>query len=266
MKDRLDAILHARGLATSRAQAQALVLAGQVAVAGAVVTKAGTRIADDAEIVVTALPRYVSRGGDKLETALRGFAWDVTGALALDLGASTGGFSDCLLQHGAARVAAVDVGYGQLHPRIRGDDRVTVLERLNARALVAAALPFTPDLLVADVSFISLTLVLESAIATLARPWRALVLVKPQFEAGRDQVDRGGVIRDPTLRAAAIERVARYAGGLGAVAIGALDTGHPGPAGNHEYLLALASADHTAADDGHRRDPSDIARDAVSAA
>jgi 23S rRNA (cytidine1920-2'-O)/16S rRNA (cytidine1409-2'-O)-methyltransferase len=265
MADRLDVILHERGLAVSRAQAQALIMAGEVRVGGSVVTKAGTRVAADVEIAVAARPRFVSRGGDKLLTALEGFDWDVAGAMALDVGASTGGFTDCLLQRGAARVIALDVGYAQLHDRVRRDPRVTVMERVNARELTPAMLPYAPDLLVSDVSFISLTLVLGPAIAALRRPWRALVLVKPQFEAGREQIARGGVVHDPAVRAAAIERVARYASDLGAVPLGALDTGHPGPAGNHEYLLALSSDDHEAARDRPPRDPGELARSAIDA-
>jgi 23S rRNA (cytidine1920-2'-O)/16S rRNA (cytidine1409-2'-O)-methyltransferase len=263
VSERLDVVVHARGLAASRAQAQALIMAGKVRVAGEVVSKAGTRVRDDAAIEVAQPPRYVSRGGDKLATALERFAWDVVGASALDVGASTGGFTDCLLQHGAERVIALDVGYAQLHDRVRRDPRVTVLERVNARELTAGLLPYTADLLVADVSFISLALVLGPAIGTLAPSWRALVLVKPQFEAGREEIARGGVVHDPEVRRAAVERIARYACDLGAVALGAVDTGHPGPAGNHEYLLALCSANHEIARDRPPTDIADIARAAV---
>ena len=157
-----------RGLVDTRGRAQGLVMAGQVRVDGQVVTKAGTRVADDAAIEVAAPPPYVSRAGAKLATALDAFGWQVDGARALDLGASTGGFTDCLLQRGAAAVIAVDVGYGQLHDRLRTDPRVTVLERTNARDLAGADLPYRPDLVVADVSFISLTLVLGPALALAA--------------------------------------------------------------------------------------------------
>ena len=255
--------LVARGLVESRGRAQGLVMAGKVWVDGQVVTKAGTRVADDAAIEVAAPPPYVSRAGAKLATALDTFGWQVEGARALDLGASTGGFTDCLLQRGAAAVIALDVGYGQLHARLRADPRVTVLERTNARDLAPGDLPYAPDLVVADVSFISLTLVLGPALALAAAPWRALVLVKPQFEAGREQVAKGGVVRDPAVRAAAIERVARYACDLGGVPIGAVDSGHPGPAGNHEYVLAIVSKDHDAALQRPDPDPAALGRAAV---
>jgi 23S rRNA (cytidine1920-2'-O)/16S rRNA (cytidine1409-2'-O)-methyltransferase len=238
-------------------------MAGEVRVDGEVVTKAGTRVSDDATIEVTTPPPYVSRAGAKLATALDAFGWQVEGAQALDLGASTGGFTDCLLQRGAAAVIAVDVGYGQLHSRLRADPRVTVLERTNARDLAEGDLPYRPDLVVADVSFISLTLVLGPALSLAASPWRALVLVKPQFEAGRDQVAKGGVVRDPAVRAAAVERVARYACDLGGVPIGAVDSGHPGPAGNHEYVLAIVSNDHDAALHRSALDPAALGRAAV---
>lgn len=256
-------VLVARGLVESRGRAQGLVMAGHVRVDGRVVTKAGTRVADDAAVEVDAPAPYVSRAGAKLAAGLDAFGWDVTGARALDVGASTGGFTDCLLQRGAEAVIAVDVGYGQLHDRLRQDARVTVLERTNARELAPADLPFPPDLVVADVSFISLTLVLGPALACAAAPWRALVLVKPQFEAGREQVPKGGVVRDAAVRAGAVERVARYACELGGVPLGAVDSGHPGPAGNHEYLLAIVSADHDAALQRPAPDPVELARAAV---
>src|SRR3954470_16988539 len=197
---RLDAELVERGLAENRSRAQALVMAGRVTVGGRIVDKAGAAVADDAAIAVTERPRYVSRGGDKLETGLHRWRVDVTGERCLDLGASTGGFSDCLLQHGAAEVVALDVGRGQLHQRLRADARVHPLERLNARDLTPAMLPYRPSLITADVAFISLRLVLPPALACAASQWRALVLVKPQFEAGRAQ-SRGGVVRDPAVRA-----------------------------------------------------------------
>jgi 23S rRNA (cytidine1920-2'-O)/16S rRNA (cytidine1409-2'-O)-methyltransferase len=180
----------------------------------------------------------------------------------LDVGASTGGFTDCLLQRGAARVIAVDVGYGQLDHRLREDPRVTVMERTNARTLVSDTLAFAPDLIVADVSFISLRHVLGPAIACARAPWRAIVLVKPQFEAQPDAVGKGGVVRDPAVRRQAIASVARYASDLGAVPLEARDSGHPGPAGNHEYPFALVSQDHPLARDADP-DPERIAKDAV---
>jgi len=258
-------VLVARGLVETRGRAQGLVMGGHVRVDGRVVTKAGTRVADDASVEVAEQAPYVSRAGGKLATGLDAFGWDVAGAHALDVGASTGGFTDCLLQRGAAAVIALDVGYGQLHERVRTDPRVTVLERTNARDLTVEQLPFRPDLVVADVSFISLTLVLGAALAAAMAPWRALVLVKPQFEAGREQVPKGGVVRDPAVRAGAVERVARYACDLGGVPLGAVDSGHPGPAGNHEYLLAIVSPDHDAAFQRPAPDPAALAREAVGA-
>ncbi len=232
MRKRLDVLLVERGLAESRAQAQALVLAGLVPG----FSKPGQPVHEDAELSVERGQRYVSRGGDKLENALRAFSVDPAGRDCLDLGASTGGFTDCLLQHGAARVAAVDVGYGQLHPRLRADPRVVVLERVNARGL--EALPFAPGLVVCDVSFISVRTALPPALR-LARPgWEALVLVKPQFEAGRAEVGRG-VVRDPAVRARVAREVAEAALGWEAQVVGVADSGVPGPKGNRELFLRL---------------------------
>ena len=192
-KKRLDVVLVERGLAESREQAKALVMAGLVPG----YDKPGQQVGDDATLTVERPPRFVSRGGEKLAHALDALGVDPSGKDCLDLGASTGGFTDCLLQRGAARVIALDVGYGQLHPRLRDDDRVTVLERVNARHL--DALPFPPELITCDVSFISATRVLPPAIALAAPGWEALVLVKPQFEAGRADVPKG-VVRDPGVR------------------------------------------------------------------
>jgi 23S rRNA (cytidine1920-2'-O)/16S rRNA (cytidine1409-2'-O)-methyltransferase len=246
-KPRLDALLVERGLVATRSRAQSLIMAGRVTVDGAPVTKAGTPTAPDAELAVVASARYVSRGGEKLETGLRTFAVDPTGLRCLDVGSSTGGFTDCLLQHGAAAVAAVDVGRHQLHERLRGDPRVTVLEGMNARTLEPGRLPFAPALITADVSFISLRLVLPAAIACAEPGWRAVVLVKPQFEAGRDQV-RKGVVRDPEVRRRVLQGFAQFvaAGGLGspAAVLGVCDSSLPGPAGNREYLMDLVAAEH----------------------
>jgi 23S rRNA (cytidine1920-2'-O)/16S rRNA (cytidine1409-2'-O)-methyltransferase len=195
-----------RGLAESRAQAQALVLAGLVPG----YEKPGQQVAEDALIEVERPPRFVSRGGEKLAHALMALAVDPAGRDCLDLGASTGGFTDCLLQSGARRVLALDVGYGQLHPRLRADPRVTVLERVNARSLTA--LPFAPELITCDVSFISAATVLPPAIALAAPGWEALVLVKPQFEAGRADAPKG-VVRDPDVHRRVLER--RQRGGVG---------------------------------------------------
>jgi 23S rRNA (cytidine1920-2'-O)/16S rRNA (cytidine1409-2'-O)-methyltransferase len=198
-KRRLDALLVERGLVETRSLAQALVMAGRVHVDGAPVTKAGAATAETAAVEVVAPPRFVSRGGEKLESALAAFGVEPAGERCLDVGASTGGFTDCLLQHGAAEVVALDVGRHQLHERLRSDPRVTVLDGINARSLDCAALPFRPGLVTADVSFISLRLVLPAVLACAEDPWRALVLVKPQFEAGRGDVKRG-VVRDPEVR------------------------------------------------------------------
>jgi 23S rRNA (cytidine1920-2'-O)/16S rRNA (cytidine1409-2'-O)-methyltransferase len=235
-KKRLDVLLVERGLAASRAQAQALVLAGLVPGH----SKAGERLDEDVELSVEQPPRYVSRGGEKLAHALAAFDVDVTGADCLDVGASTGGFTDCLLQHGAARVIALDVGYGQLHPRIRNDPRVTVLERTNARGV--ASLPFAPGLVVCDVSFISTRLVLPPTLALAAPRWQALVLVKPQFEAGRTEAPRG-VVRAPAVRRRVLLEAIDFALRLGARTAGVVDSGLPGPKGNREFFLHLVQAD-----------------------
>ena len=242
MKKRLDVLLVERGLAESRAQAQALVLAGLVPGH----SKAGEQVEEGADLVVERPPRFVSRGGEKLENALDALAIDVTGASCLDVGASTGGFTDCLLQRGAARVVALDVGHGQLHPRIRNDARVTVLERTNARGL--DALPFAPDLVTCDVSFISVRTALPPVLSLAAPGWRALVLVKPQFEAGRAEVQKG-VVRDPDVRRRVLREISEATPGWGAQAAGVVDSGLPGPKGNREFFLYLVQADDPAIPD-----------------
>ena len=232
MKKRLDVLLVERGLAESRSQAQALVLAGLVPGHA----KAGEQVDESAELTVTAPPPYVSRGGEKLAHALNAFGVDPAGLDCLDVGASTGGFTDVLLQRGAARVIALDVGYGQLHPRLRDDPRVVVLERLNAREL--RELPFAPQLVTCDVSFISVRTALPPALALAAPGWRALVLVKPQFEAGRGEVPRG-VVRDAAVWRRVLLGVARAAPEWGAQVAGVVDSGLPGPKGNREFFLNL---------------------------
>jgi 23S rRNA (cytidine1920-2'-O)/16S rRNA (cytidine1409-2'-O)-methyltransferase len=240
VRKRLDVLLVERGLAESRAQAQALVMAGLVPG----YAKAGQQVDEAAELVVKTTPRYVSRGGDKLAHALDELGVDVAGRNALDVGASTGGFTDVLLQRGAARVIALDVGRGQLHARLRGDPRVTVLERTNAREL--ESLPYAPDLVTCDVSFISVRTALPPALR-LARPgWEALVLVKPQFEAGREEVGKGGVIRDPEVHRRLLREIAEAALAWRAETVGVVDSGLPGPKGNREFFLHLV----------HREDPS----------
>jgi len=232
MKKRLDVVLVERGLAESRAQAQAIVLAGLVAGHD----KPGTQVEDDVELKVARPPRFVSRGGEKLAHGLAELRVDPAGRECLDVGASTGGFTDCLLQAGAARVIALDVGYGQLHPRLRGDARVIVLERTNARNVTS--LPFAPDLVVCDVSFISARTALPPVLRLAAPGWEAVVLVKPQFEAGRGQAQKG-VVRDPETHRAVLRAVAEAALAWPARTVGVVDSGLPGPKGNREFFLHL---------------------------
>jgi 23S rRNA (cytidine1920-2'-O)/16S rRNA (cytidine1409-2'-O)-methyltransferase len=236
-RKRLDVLLVERGLAESRAQAQALVMAGLVPGH----SKAGELVDEDAPLEVEAPPPYVSRAGHKLAHALDAFGIDPSGLDCLDVGASTGGFTDVLLQRGAARVIALDVGYGQLHAKLRNDPRVTVMERVNARGLTE--LPFAPQLVTCDVSFISVRLALPPALRLAAPGWQALVLVKPQFEAGRADVPKG-VVHDPLVRARAVREVAEALLASGAQPLGVVDSGLPGPKGNHEFVLHLVHADH----------------------
>lgn len=238
-KARIDQLLVARGLAPSRARAQAVVLAGEVFVAGARVDKAGTLVDADAAVEVRAPDHpYVSRGGVKLEGALASFGLDVAGLRCVDLGASTGGFTDCLLQRAAARVVAVDVGYGQLAHRLRVDPRVVVMERTNARTLDAAAVGGPADLVVVDASFIGLAKLLP-AIARCTRAGGHLVaLIKPQFEVGREQASRGkGVVRDASVREDAIEAAARAVVEAGFDIVARADSVLPGPKGNREAFV-----------------------------
>jgi 23S rRNA (cytidine1920-2'-O)/16S rRNA (cytidine1409-2'-O)-methyltransferase len=233
---RLDAELVRRGLAPSRSQAQEAVNAGRVSVAGITATKAGSLVAPDAPVELSGPGRpFVSRAGGKLAAALDRFAIDPGDRDCLDAGASTGGFTDCLLQRGAARVIAVDVGYGQLAWSLRTDPRVTVMERTNVRDLAPSMLPFIPTLVVADLSFISLRLALP-ALARLAAPGAAfVVLVKPQFEAGRAEVGRGGVVRDPGVWQSALADVVTTARSLALEPVNVMASPLPGPAGNVEF-------------------------------
>jgi len=233
MRKRLDVLLVERGLAESRAQAQAMILAGLVPGH----SKAGEQVDEGAELAVERGPRFVSRGGEKLDHALDAFGVDPAGRDCLDVGASTGGFTDVLLQRGAARVIAIDVGYGQLHPRLRGDGRVTVLERVNARGL--GELPFPPELVVCDVSFISLAKALPPALRLAAPGWEAVVLVKPQFEAGRAEIGKGGVVTSRETRTRVVREAAEAALGWDAETLGVVDSGLPGPKGNRELFLHL---------------------------
>ncbi len=220
MKKRLDVLLVERGLADSRVQAQALVLAGRVPG----YDKPGTQVDEGAPVEVESPPRFVSRGGEKLAHALDVFEVDPKGRDCLDIGASTGGFTDVLLQRGAARVVALDVGYGQLHEKVRRDAR---------------ELPFAPELVVCDVSFISARLVLPPVLALARRAWEAVVLVKPQFEAGRAEVGKGGVVRDVEVRRRVVREIAVAAVAWGGETVGVVDSGLPGPKGNREVFLHL---------------------------
>ena len=239
-KKRLDVLLVERGLAETREKAQALIIAGEVTVDGRVVDKAGTSVAPESELAVSQGLRYVGRGGLKLEHALAALGVNAAGKVAVDVGASTGGFTDCLLQHGALRVYAVDVGYGQLDWRLRTDPRVITIDRTNIRYL--AQLPELVDLATVDVSFISLGLVLP-AIGRLLKPGgRVVALVKPQFEAGRRQVGKGGVVRDPAVHKEVLRRLAAWAQREGWAVRGATPSPILGPAGNREFFFLLARA------------------------
>jgi 23S rRNA (cytidine1920-2'-O)/16S rRNA (cytidine1409-2'-O)-methyltransferase len=237
LKKRLDVLLVERGLAESRAQAQALLLAGLVPGHD----KPGEQVEEDAELTVDRPPPYVSRGGEKLAHGLEALGVDPAGLDCVDVGASTGGFTDVLLQRGAKRVIALDVGYGQLHPRLRADPRVTVLERTNSRTLTE--LPFPPQIAACDVSFISVRLALPPVLRLCTPGWQAVVLVKPQFEAGRGDVGKGGVVRDREVRRRVVREVAEAALGWGASVRGVVDSGLPGPKGNRETFLHLVNSE-----------------------
>lgn len=237
-KERIDVLLVERGIAESRAKAQALVLAGQVVVGDQRVDKPGQQVPVEADIRLKGevLP-YVSRGGLKLKGAIDKFGLVVRGKVAADIGASTGGFTDCLLQEGAVRVHAIDVGYGQLHEKLRTDPRVRSRERVNARYLTAEDLPEKVGVVVIDVSFISLTQVLPSVLQYLEAGGLLIALVKPQFEVGREGIGKGGVVKDAALRQAAIDGVVAFAREQGLHIRGLMDSTVPGPAGNVEALL-----------------------------
>jgi 23S rRNA (cytidine1920-2'-O)/16S rRNA (cytidine1409-2'-O)-methyltransferase len=239
-KVRLDHLLVGRRLAASREQAQRLILAGVVAVDGARGLKPGARVPASALVAVDAPERFVSRGGHKLEAALDRFGVRADGRVCADIGASTGGFTDCLLQRGAARVYAVDVGRTQLHERLRAEPRVIVMDHTNARELHAGSFPEPPELLVADLSFISLTKVLAALAAVAPRGAVLVALVKPQFEVGRADASRGrGVIRDPRLHARALRAVAAGAAEAGWAVHGVMPSPLPGGSGNREFLVHL---------------------------
>ena len=242
---RLEALLVDRGLFESRSRAAAAVLAGDVRIGddGRRAEKPGQMVAPEVPLVVAEGPQYVSRGGVKLANGLDAFELDVAGRRALDVGASTGGFTDVLLQRGAGHVVAVDVAYGELHWRIRNDDRVSVLERTNARSLERSDLPYPPDLIVADVSFVSLRKALGAPLASAAERFDCLALVKPQFEVGRARVGKGGVVRSADDRRAALVAVGEWArDSMGVSVLGYASSGLPGPAGNQETFVWLAEA------------------------
>ena len=243
-KVRLDALLAERGLFESRSRAAAAVLAGEVRLGPErrVAAKPGQLVPGDIEVEVAARPQFASRGGRKLANALDALGIGVAGRRCLDVGASTGGFTDCLLQRGAAEVIALDVAYGELHWRLRNDPRVHVIERYNARNLEAEDLPYRPDLVVCDVSFISLTKVLPAVLGVVADRFDLLALVKPQFEVGRERVGKGGVVRDPADRRAALVAVAEHLREHGAAVMGFASSGLPGPAGNRETFVHAAEA------------------------
>jgi 23S rRNA (cytidine1920-2'-O)/16S rRNA (cytidine1409-2'-O)-methyltransferase len=239
-KERLDKLLVARGLAQSRERARALILAGQVVVDHHTVDKAGAQVSADVSLRLKGedIP-YVSRGGLKLEKALEFFAIEVTGKVAIDVGASTGGFTDCLLQRGAARVYAVDVGYGQLAWSLRQDGRVINLERTNIRHLQPESLAERPVLAVIDASFISLDKVLPATLALLTDDGEIVALIKPQFEVGRGAVGKGGVVRDTRQHGEVVERIRQLAGELGCEVLGVTESPILGPKGNREFLIYL---------------------------
>jgi 23S rRNA (cytidine1920-2'-O)/16S rRNA (cytidine1409-2'-O)-methyltransferase len=241
---RLDSLIAERGLAPSRASAAESVRAGRVRLGagGERPTKPGQLVAEDAEVLIEDPPRYVSRGGIKLENALRTLPIAVAGRDCLDVGGSTGGFTDCLLQYGAARVIALDVAHGQLDWRLRNHPRVHVLERVNARELEPSILPWTPELTTVDVSFISLAKILPAIAACLAPEAEILALVKPQFELGRGRVGKGGVVRDPADRREALRSVAEAAQAIGLAVRGFASSGLPGPKGNRETFIWLGRA------------------------
>jgi 23S rRNA (cytidine1920-2'-O)/16S rRNA (cytidine1409-2'-O)-methyltransferase len=240
MKTRLDKLLVERGLVPTRERAQALILAGRVLVHEQKLDKPGHAVSGDAPIrLLGGDLRYVSRGGLKLEAALAHWHIDLTGVFSADIGASTGGFTDCMLQHGAARVLAIDTGYGQIAQTLRDDPRVTLMERTNARLLSPGTLPPGISLLAIDVSFISATLVLPSVLAALQETpaLRAVVLIKPQFEAGRERIGKGGIVRDPAAHQFAIDRVRACVEETGATQIEVIDSPITGAEGNREFLL-----------------------------
>jgi len=243
-RKRLDAVLAERGLFETRSRAAAAVIAGDIRVGDERrrAEKPGQMVADDVAVEVADKARFVSRGGQKLANALETFDLDPAGRLCLDAGASTGGFTDCLLQRGARHVVALDVAYGELDWNLRNDSRVTVIERRNARELEPDELPYRPDLIVADLSFISLTKVLPALLEAAAEQWDCIALVKPQFEVGRDRVGKGGVVRGADDRRAALIDIGEWAVEMGHAVLGYASSELPGPAGNRETFIWIAEA------------------------
>jgi 23S rRNA (cytidine1920-2'-O)/16S rRNA (cytidine1409-2'-O)-methyltransferase len=239
-KERLDRLLVEKGLADSRHQAQGRIMAGEVRVDGKRITKAGAQVSMKAQIELIGedLP-FVSRGGVKLEAALEAFSIDVSGLACLDVGASTGGFTDCLLQRGAAKVTAIDVGYGQLHWKLRSDPRVTVLERTNVRHLEASGLPYLSDFASIDVSFISLKIVVPSVLRLLKKDKALVCLIKPQFEVGKGLVGKRGVVRDIALHQQVIKDLSTTFRAMDLRVFGIIDSPVLGPKGNKEFLMYL---------------------------
>lgn len=243
-KKRLDRLLVEKGLVPSRERARALIMAGSVQVNGSPLTKAGILVSDDADVVLKGsdIP-YVSRGGLKLDAALEEFGIEVRDRVAIDIGASTGGFTDCLLQRGAKRVYAVDVGYGQLDWRLRNDARVVILDRRNIRYLKPEDIGEEADIGVIDVSFISLTLVIPVVVSLLKADAEIIALIKPQFEVGKGQVGKGGIVRDKELQERAVEKIISFAKGLDLESVGVIESPIPGAKGNREFLLYLRKSD-----------------------
>lgn len=242
-KIRIDTLLPDRGLAASREKAKAMILAGHVKVNGAVVDKAGTPVREDADIVITERMPFVSRGGLKLADALEEFSVDVHDKTAMDVGASTGGFTDCLLQHGSRRVYAVDVGYGQFDAKLRNDQRVVLIEKTNIRYLERESIPEPVDIAVIDVSFISLLKVIPRVSEFLSPDGEIIALIKPQFEAGREHVAKGGVVKNETVRLQVIDRMKVSAEDMGFRVMGVIQSPIKGPKGNVEYLMYLRKKD-----------------------
>ncbi|MBR4360531.1 MAG: TlyA family RNA methyltransferase [Clostridia bacterium] len=240
MKQRVDVWMTVRGMAESREKAQALIMAGQVYIGEKKVQKASEQVEEDAPLVIRgAQDAFASRGGHKLEKAITAFQADVTGAVAMDIGAATGGFTDVLLRHGARHVYAIDVGYGQLDWKLRNDERVTVMERTNARTLTKEMFPLQPRLTVMDVSFISIKLILPAAAAVMGEEGRFLTLIKPQFEAGKGQVGKHGVVREPEIHERVLKEICLFAPTFGWHVQALTFSPIKGPAGNIEFLADI---------------------------